>query len=96
MSQPIQFLLRAEEMLAVHIARGDDLCVLVPEIWPKIVADAMITRADEADASQYALKFDSSRARAEVMAEARTEAHADKSVPVALSKARNHPSLPAT
>jgi hypothetical protein len=38
-------------------------------------------RADEADASQYALKFDSSRARAEVMAEARAEARADKSVP---------------
>lgn len=38
-------------------------------------------RADEADGSQYALKFDSSRARAEVMAEARAEASADKSVP---------------
>jgi hypothetical protein len=38
-------------------------------------------RADEADASQYVLKFDSSRARAEVMAEARAEARADKSVP---------------
>ena len=31
-------------------------------------------RADEADASQYALKFDGSRARAEVMAEAATVA----------------------
>lgn len=38
-------------------------------------------RADEADASQYALKYDTSRTRAEVMAEARTEARADKSVP---------------
>lgn len=38
-------------------------------------------RADEADASQFALKFDSSRTRAEVMAEAQAEARADKTVP---------------
>jgi hypothetical protein len=42
-------LLRAEQMIAVHIARGDDLCVLVPEIRSEIVAAAMIARADEAD-----------------------------------------------
>ncbi|HSV54197.1 MAG TPA: DUF4148 domain-containing protein [Burkholderiaceae bacterium] len=38
-------------------------------------------RADEADGSQYALKFESTRARAEVLAEARIEAaRADKNI----------------
>ena len=34
------------------------------------VAASGVARADEADASQYALKFEGSRTRAEVMAEA--------------------------
>lgn len=36
------------------------------------VAASGVARADEADASQYALKFEGSRTRAEVMAEAAT------------------------
>ncbi len=42
-------LLRAEEMLFIHVARRDDLRILVPQIRPEIPADAMIPRADEAD-----------------------------------------------
>jgi len=36
------------------------------------VAATGVARADEADTSQYAIKFDGSRTRAEVMAEAAT------------------------
>lgn len=38
-------------------------------------------RADEADASQFAHKFESSRVRAEVMAEAVAEAHVPNTPP---------------
>jgi len=38
------------------------------------VAATGVARADEADTSQYAIKFDGSRTRAEVMAEAATVA----------------------
>jgi hypothetical protein len=41
--------LRAKEAVAVHIARRDDLRVLVPEIGPEIPIHTMIARADEAD-----------------------------------------------
>ena len=45
-------------------------------------------RADEADGSQYALQFQSTRSSSDVTAEARAEARADKTIP---SASKVHP-----